>query len=72
MTSQELLNSNELLGLLIIQCPDCEKLWLAPGVENGETYACRECGLNFVVRRPAAGQGPRPAAQTDQPEMTNP
>lgn len=54
MSSQELLNSHDGLHkhFLTIQCPNCEIRWLAPGVQHGETYICKECGLSFIVRRP--------------------
>jgi uncharacterized Zn finger protein len=54
MSSQELSDSHEGMHkhFLTIQCPRCEVRWLAPGVKQGETYACKECGLSFVVRKP--------------------
>jgi len=55
MSSQELSNANEKLHyhFLTIQCPHCEVRWLAPGVRHGDTYVCKECGLGFMVAKPA-------------------
>lgn len=55
MSSQELSKSDENLrpNFPTIQCPDCGVRWLAPGVRHGEVYACKECGLTFVVNKSA-------------------
>lgn len=49
MESQALLISNRSDNLPTVTCPNCNVMWLAPGLLQGDTYECRSCGLGFVV-----------------------
>lgn len=70
MTPRGLLNSNEHLQLLTVQCPNCEVKWLAPGVKHGNTYACQECGRSFVVSK-SKKETSQPSAGTSHIEKTS-
>ena len=52
LESQGLLHLDKSKHLPTIVCPNCMMVWLAPGLEHGDTYECRSCRLSFVVRRP--------------------
>ena len=48
MESQDVLNAR--LNLLpTTTCPNCLMVWLAPGLQIGDTYECKNCELSFVV-----------------------
>ena len=70
MSARELPNSNDGLHqhFLTIRCPNCEVRWLAPGMRQGETYLCKECGLSFVIGKPKnqASQPPVLISQTEE------
>lgn len=52
MESRELLQINRRPYLPITTCPNCMKVWLAPGLNDGDTHECRGCGLSFIVDKP--------------------
>lgn len=37
-----------------VRCPGCLRSWLAVGLRLGDTYTCKACGRQFVVKRPEA------------------
>ena len=50
MESQEFLSASRLHQLPTTTCPNCQMVWLAPGLQDGDTYECRKCEISFVVR----------------------
>lgn len=51
MESEKSTDVNCGMQLPTIKCPKCMRVWLAPGIMHGDTYKCRSCGFNFVVRK---------------------
>jgi hypothetical protein len=51
MESQDSINSSSVIHLLTIRCPNCDMIWLAPGLIEGDAYVCRDCGVSFIVDR---------------------
>jgi uncharacterized paraquat-inducible protein A len=49
MESQALLNSKSSDNLRTVSCPNCNVIWLVPGLCHGETFACRGCGFVLVA-----------------------
>jgi len=49
MESQALFNSKRSDNLRTVSCPNCNVVWLVPGLMQGETFACRGCGFVLVV-----------------------
>lgn len=56
MESQELSDLDGGMQLPTIKCPKCLMIWLAPGIVQGDSYQCRNCGASFVVAQPADNQ----------------
>lgn len=52
LESQQLLDLNKRRHLSTTTCPNCMMVWLAPGLQDGDTYECKICRRSFVVRRP--------------------
>jgi uncharacterized paraquat-inducible protein A len=52
LESQEFLNTSRLDQLPTTTCPNCQMVWLAPGLQNGDTYECKSCELSFIIGMP--------------------
>ena len=50
LESQEFLSASRLHQLPTTTCPNCQMVWLAPGLQNGDTYECKSCELSFYYR----------------------
>jgi len=52
LETQELIYLKKRQNLPTTTCPNCKMVWLAPGLNEGDTYECRGCLLSFVVGMP--------------------
>jgi ribosomal protein S27E len=59
MVSEKSLALRGGLGRLMVRCPGCRQVWLAPGLAAGERHACKACGAVFVKRVSAPVRSPR-------------
>ena len=50
MVSEKSLRFRGRLSRLTVKCPDCQQVWLAPGLASGDKYGCKECGAVFVKK----------------------
>ena len=48
MVSERSLGFRGRLDRLAVSCPDCQQVWLAPGVAGGDRYVCKKCGAVLV------------------------
>lgn len=58
MVSEKSLGLRGRLARLAVRCPDCQQVWLAPGLAGGDKYACKACGAIFVKRVSGSSQPP--------------
>jgi hypothetical protein len=47
------------LERLVVRCPDCRQVWLAPGLAGGDTYACKACAAVLSKKGGGASRPPR-------------
>ena len=59
MVSEKSLSFRGRLGRLTVRCPDCQQVWLAPGLSDGDKYACKSCGAVFVKMEGGGSRQPR-------------
>lgn len=59
MDSEKSLSFRGRLNRLTVRCPDCQQVWLAPGLASGDRYACKACGAVFVKKEAGVSQPPR-------------
>jgi DNA-directed RNA polymerase subunit RPC12/RpoP len=59
MVSEKSLIFRGRLSRLTVRCPDCQQVWLAPGLSNGDKYVCKNCGAAFVNTEPEDSRRPR-------------
>jgi len=59
MVSEKSLLLRGRLDRLMVRCPGCRQVWLAPGLARGDSYACKACGAVFVKTGGAPSRPPR-------------
>jgi hypothetical protein len=52
-------------------CPSCGRIWIAPGLADGDSYQCKDCGASFVVcaRARCAGNSEEAIPEEKDPEQ---
>ena len=50
MVSEKSLSMRGRLNCLTVRCPECQQLWLVPGLAGGDEYVCKRCGAAFLNR----------------------
>lgn len=72
MVSEKSLIFRGRLSRLTVSCPDCQQAWLAPGLEGGDPYVCKNCGAAYVSAGPEGSRRPhelpRPPTPPDEVE----
>jgi hypothetical protein len=67
--TQEPADSNQGVYLPTIKCPNCQLVWLAPGMIMGDAYECKSCEFRFVVEEAVdeslSGEMTQPAIAAD-------
>jgi len=59
MVSEKSLSFRRRLSRLSVRCPDCQQVWLVPGLSVGDKYACKKCGAACIKVEPEISPKPR-------------
>ena len=59
MVSEKSLGLRGRLARLALKCPECQQVWLAPGLAGGDKHVCKACGAVFVKSVSGSSQPPR-------------
>lgn len=41
----------EILRRWLVRCPECAEMRLVVGARENDSYACKDCGHSFTIRR---------------------
>ncbi len=59
MVSEKSLRLRGRLERMVVRCPGCRQVWLAPGLAGGDAYACKGCGAVLPKTRDGSPRPPR-------------
>jgi hypothetical protein len=51
MQTDHSIPGNRTSNLPLTTCPTCTTTWLTPGLAEGDSYECKNCGSSFIVRK---------------------
>ena len=40
----------DILRRWLVECPQCEEVWLIVGARNDDRHVCKECGHSFALK----------------------